>query len=133
MAKEIDFSYTGLFIAVLILLGMLVICHLKNYFNSKSRNIQNSFINLAIPSGTLPLEYNKISYSGGSDFIPCEVAAQANVPCSQIQTPCQSTPTTTKPQMQLSESELAIIYKEAYEQAGLELINRTLRGRLPNM
>jgi hypothetical protein len=118
-----DFSYTGLFIAVLILLGMLIICHLSNYFDSRSRSKQSKFINLAVPTGTPPMIYNKISYSGEQMRIPCEIAAQANVPCSQLQTPC---PTDTN--AQLSESELAVLYKIAYEQSGLELMKRILEN-----
>lgn len=123
-----NFTHTGLFISVLILLGMLITCHLRNYMRSSEANPKSDFINLAIPTGTPPLRYNQISYSDQRRKIPCEIAAQANVPCSQIQTPCTSGSTSTDSQMyQLSDSELAIIYKLAYEQAGLELMNRVLR------
>ena len=117
-----NFKYTGLFISVLILLGMLITCHLRNYFNIPIRE-QNNFINLAVPTESLPLKYNKISYVPGIQQIPCEIANQGNFPCSQIQT-C-STPQTTKAE-QLSDSELAILYKEAYELAALEIMKRTL-------
>lgn len=132
-----NFKYTGLFISVLILLGMLITCHLRNYFNTSTRiHAQNNFINLAVPTGspkwtspdsrdtgTPPLKYNKISYVPGIQQIPCEIANQGNFPCSQIQT-CLS-PQTTKAE-QLSDSELAILYKEAYERAALEIMKRTL-------
>jgi hypothetical protein len=114
-----NFNYTGLFIAVLILLGMLITCHLRNYFNTP----KSDFINLAIPTGTPPLKYNQISYTPGIQKIPCEIAAQGNFPCSQIQT-CSSPQTTQA--AQLSDSELAILYKEAYERAGLELMKRVI-------
>jgi hypothetical protein len=116
-----NFKYTGLFIAVLILLGMLITCHLRNYFNIP----KSDFINLAVPTGTPPLHYNKISYTPAIQKIPCEVADQGNFPCSQI-TSCSSPQTT---QYQLSDSELAVLYKEAYEQAGLELMNRVLQNK----
>jgi hypothetical protein len=117
-----NFNYTGLFIAILFLLGMLITCHLRNYFNIPKSN----FINLAIPTGTPYLQYNKISYIPSIKKIPCEIAQQGNFPCSQIQT-CKS-PQTSQAE-QLSDSELAILYKEAYEQAGLELINRMLNQK----
>lgn len=113
------FNYTGLFIAILILLGMLITCHMRNYFNKP----KSDFINLVVPTGTPPLQYNQISYTPGIQKIPCEVADQGNFPCSQIQT-C-STPQNTQ-FSQLSDSELAVLYKEAYELAGLEIIKRTL-------
>ena len=114
-----NFNYTGLYIAVLILLGMLITCHLSNYFNTP----KNKFINLAVPTGTPQLQYNQISYTPGVQKIPCEIAKQGNFPCSQIQK-CSS-PQTTKA-AQLSDSELAILYKEAYEKAGLELMKRII-------
>jgi hypothetical protein len=85
---------------------------------------KSEFSNLAIPTGTPPMRYNKITYSDRRTKIPCEIAAQANVPCNQIQTPCTSSDSLMN---QLSDSELAVIYKLAYEQAGLELLNRTLK------
>jgi len=114
-----NFNYTGLFIAVLILLGMLITCHLRNYFIAP----KSEFINLAVPTGTPPLQYNQISYTPSIQKIPCEIAAQGNFPCSQIQS-CSSPQTKQAPQ--LSDSELAILYKEAYEQAGLELMKRII-------
>lgn len=116
-----NFKYTGLFISVLILLGMLITCHMRNYFNTP----KSDFINLAIPTDTPPLKYNKISYTSSLQKIPCEIANQGNFPCSQIQT-C-ATPQTTQAE-QLSDSELAILYKEAYERAALEIMKRTLEN-----
>ncbi len=115
-----NFSYTGLFISVLILLGMLITCHMRNYFNAPPKS---GFINLAVPTGTPPLKYNKISYIPKTQQIPCEIANQGNFPCSEIQT-CLSPQSTLA--AQLSDSELAILYKEAYEKAGLEIMKRTL-------
>lgn len=117
-----NFKYTGLFISVLILLGMLITCHLRNYFNTFIHN-KNNFVNLSVPTGTPQIKYNKITYVPGIQQIPCEIANQANFPCSQIQT-CLI-PKTIKAE-QLSDSELAILYKEAYKRAGLEIIKRTL-------
>ena len=117
--------HTGLYISILILLAMLVSCHLKNYFQITTSST-NKFVNLAIPNKTLPLKYNAITYSkqNSDNQIPCEIASQSNFPCSQIQTPC-----TTFDADNLSDSELAIIYKTAYEQAGLELLKRTLNKK----
>jgi len=123
-----NFKYTGLFIAVLILLGMLITCHLRNYFNMHNipnmPNIPKSdFINLVVPTGTPALQYNKISYTPSIQKIPCDIAKQGNFPCSQIQQ-CSSLQNTQA--AQLSDSELAILYKEAYERAGLEVMKRIL-------
>ena len=115
-----NFNYTGLFISILILLGMLITCHMRNYFNTP----KSKFINLAVPTRTPPLQYNQISYSPGIQQIPCEIAEQGNFPCSQIQT-CSTQQDILS--SQLSDSELAILYKEAYELAGMEVINRTLK------
>ncbi len=112
-----NFKYTGLFISILILLSILITCHMRNYFIQPKCD----FINLAVPTGTPPLKYNKITYIPELQKIPCEIANQGNFPCNQIQ-PCTTVPS----EEQLSESELAILYKEAYELAGLEIIRRTL-------
>ena len=112
-----NFKYTGLFISILILLGMLITCHMRNYFITPKSN----FINLAMPAPTPALKYNKITYIPELQKIPCEIANQGNFPCNQIQQ-CITVPA----EEQLSESELAILYKEAYELAGLEIMKRTL-------
>ena len=114
-----NFNYTGLFISVLILLGLLITCHLRNYFNIP----KSDFINLVVPTGTPSLQYNQISYTPGMLKIPCEIAEQGHFPCSQIQQ-CSSPQTTQA--TQLSDSELAILYKEAYERAGMEVMKRIL-------
>lgn len=99
---------------------------MSNYFN-KSRHIQNNFINLAVPTRTLPLQYNKISYFPGIQQIPCEIEKQGIFPCSQIQT-C-SMPQITKDK-QLSDRELLLLYKKAYELAGLEILKRTFEEKI---
>lgn len=115
------FAHTGLFVSVLILIAILVTCHLRRYVNLYPIP-KSDFSNLTIPTGTPPLQYNQILYSDQGRRIPCEIASQAHFPCSQIQT-CQQL---TQPQMELSESEIAVLYKLAYEQAGLEVLNRAL-------
>lgn len=124
-----NFKYTGVFVAVLILLGMLITCHLRNYFyfNQSTTPPKSAFINLklAVPTGTPPLKYNQIDYVPGIQKIPCEIASQGRFPCHEIQT-CLAAPQTTQAE-QLSDSELAVLYKEAYEQAGLEIMKRALR------
>jgi hypothetical protein len=124
-----NFGYIGLFISVLILLGMLVCCHLSYYFDKKVL-IQSDFIDLALPKGTLPLIYNQISYSNALKKIPCEIMPQAQIPCNLrqqcSQQSSQSSQLSQLSQYQLSDSELALLYKEAYEKAGLETMLRTL-------
>ena len=111
-------SGTGLIIAISILISMLLICHTMNFLYPKNSNTFSD-----IPSITNPLQtqYNIISYDNDLGKIPCN--NQAQIPCN-IQKKC----TPTKPtKYQLSDSELAILYKEAYEMAGEEVLLRTLR------
>jgi len=120
-----NFKYTGVFIAILILLGMLIMCHLRNS-NMILTPIKSDFINLGFPKYDKLLEFNKISYIPGKQQIPCEIVKQANFPCNQIKN-CNTSGLSLD---MLSDSELAILYKEAYESAGLELMKRILDKKI---
>lgn len=119
---------TGLFISICILIIMLVICHVMNYLYPR-----NLFTDITTPltQKPLPTQYNIIEYDNKLGQIPCE--AQAHLPCNilnQQHTKCsQNTSTSQKILSQYSDSELAIIYKVAYEQAGLELLKRTINDK----
>jgi hypothetical protein len=128
-----NFNHTGLFIAVLILLGMLITCHLRNYFNPRqtprlTSMPKSDFIDLAIPTATPPIKYNKITYNPAKQTIPCEIANQGSFPCSQIQSCMDDQNPQTTQAFQLSDSEIALLYKEAYERAALEVMNRMLKN-----
>jgi hypothetical protein len=134
-----NFKSKGLFISIIILILMMIICHTTNFIYPKNKN-SNSFSNLelSIPNNTVPVEYNKIYYDyNKSDQSQCKLKKEAEIPC-KIVSKCTvansvnsanssiptSIPTTTK--YQLSESEMAIIYRDAYFASGRELLMRTL-------
>lgn len=106
-------SGTGLIIAILILIGMLLLCHTMNFLYPRTINTFNNIPSITKP---LPTQYNIITYDNNLGKIPCN--NQAQIPCN-IQKQCTKS--------QLSDSELAILYKEAYEMAGEEVLLRTLR------
>lgn len=90
-----------------------------------SNNFENVYQQKKMPTRPLPTQYNIISYDNHLGKIPCD--SQAQIPCQVLQEQC-SQPT----QFQLSDSELAILYKEAYEQAGAEVLARTLQNMEKN-
>jgi len=67
----------------------------------------------------LPTQYNLITYDNNLGKIPCD--SQAQIPCNILQQ-CKNQPN----KYELSDSELALLYKEAYEMAGEEVLLRTL-------
>ncbi len=84
---------------------------------------RNNFINLAIPKGPAPTKYNKIYFEKkGSDNLSCDILKQAQMPCNTKCTPNF----TVHPTSTLSDSEIAVLYKYAYETSGLEIMNRLL-------
>jgi len=107
----------GVFISILILILMILICHTMNYLYPKNR-----FEN--IPKTT---NYNKIYYTNQNQKISCDNLGkdkeQAEVPCDVIKT-CNAEDELDK--NTLSDSELAYLYKVAYEAAAREIFMRTL-------
>jgi uncharacterized membrane protein len=137
-----NFKSKGLFISITILISMMLICHTVNFLYPKNKN-SNSFSNLplSIPNNTLPIEYNNIyyDYSNKDQKLNCKMKNEAEIPC-KIVTKCtipkpivtptiSASPTTTK--YQLSESEMAMLYRDAYFNAGRELLLRTLNEEEP--
>jgi len=114
----------GVFISIIILISMMLICHTAHFFYDR-----NSFSNIAVPT-----QYNQIFYDNQSNNSSCnnridqatldKLLGQAEVPCATSQKQC-TTPTQFTLDS-LSESELAVIYKVAYENAGMEVLNRAL-------
>ena len=119
----------GVFISIIILISMMLICHTAHFFYDR-----NSFSNIAVPT-----QYNQIFYDNQSNNNSCnnskpdqsvldQLLGQAEVPCATSQKQC---PTPTKFSLDsLSESELAVIYKVAYENAGMEVLNRALNKQI---
>jgi hypothetical protein len=124
-----NFKSKGLFIAILILIAMLAICHISNYiylkqYKNKNKNkINNSFSNLPLDT-----KYNEITYEKPIDPSICKNVNEAEIPCSIISS-CSTASKNTVPittGYELSESEWAVVYKAAYEAAGIEVLSRTL-------
>jgi hypothetical protein len=137
-----NFKSKGLLVSIVILISMMLMCHIANYLYSKNKNL-NSFSNLALstPNNTLPIEYNKIyyDYSGKNKKLDCKVKKEAEIPCNivaacPIPTP-KPTPTPTPSQIptttryQLSDSEMALLYRNTYQDAGRVLLLRTLNAK----
>ncbi len=122
------FNSSGIFVAMLILIIMLLICHTMNFLypinaiNStiNSTTLSKSYFN-NMGSRVLPTQYNVITYNKQTLQKPCESHAQ--LPCKIINENC-STPTQ---QNTLSDIELILLYKEAYQLAGQEVLSRTLK------
>lgn len=134
-----NFKSKGLFIAILILITMLAICHITNYIYSKhnKNKNKNSFSNLAlslsISKTPLNTQYNQITYEKPIDPSICKNIKEAEIPCSIISS-CSSASKNTVPittPYELSESEWAVVYKAAYEAAGLEVLSRSLSEMNP--
>lgn len=118
----------GLIISILILISLMLICHISNYLYNKNLKEKNNFSNLtlSIPTTTKPIDYNKIYYEpkGITSNLSCSQAQQqANIPCDIVSSSCTSVPTYG----QLSDSELAVLYKVAYEESGREVLKRALK------
>ena len=132
----------GVAISILILILMILTCHTMNYLFPKDRytmnnnmnnsirinsNINNTMSNknekkslnnfLNIPTNT---NYNKIYYQNSNTISSCNNVEHANIPCKKI---CNA-----EEDYALSDSELAFLYKYAYEEAGKEILMRKLNG-----
>ena len=124
----------GVAISILILILMILTCHTMNYLfprdtnnmnNSASmnNNINNKTIKqslnkfLNIPNNT---DYNKIYYQNQKTKTSCDKDAHPHIPCKKT---CS-----TEEDYALSDSELAFLYKYAYEEAGKEILMRKLNG-----
>ena len=119
-----SFDSTGLLIAICILISMLLLCHTMNFLYPRNSNNFDNVHQRQMPTKPLPTQYNIISYDNQLGKIPCD--SQAQIPCQVLQQ--QQEQCSQPTQFQLSDSELAILYKEAYEQAGAEVLARTLQG-----
>ena len=138
---KMNFKSQGLFISIIILICMILICHTVNflYSNNHKKNLShknlshnknlNSFANmvLEIPKTTVPIEYNQIYYDYSNKKEECKIKNEAEIPCNIIST-CNKNQTLspTPTQFQLSDSEIAVIYRDAYASAGRQLLLNVL-------
>ena len=120
----------GVFIAIIILISMMLVCHTAHFFYDR-----NNFSNVK----GLPTQYNQIYYDNQSNTSTCnnrppdqvtldKLLGQAEVPCATVQKQC---PQATQFSLNsLSDSEIAVLYKVAYENAGMEVLNRALQKKI---
>ena len=99
---------------------------IKNNKNNKNnKNSINTFTNTAND-----IDYNKIYYHNQNEKKLCDanLDKQANVPCDIIKK-CSDDEEIDEEidEYTLSDSELAVLYKVAYEEAAREIFMRTLR------
>jgi len=122
----------------------MLICHTANFLypkhkthkthkthqsNQLKQKNSNSFSNLtlSIPNNTVPVEYNKIyfDYNDKNNQTDCRLKNQAEIPCKVVAA-CTPTSSPTPTQHQLSDSELAVLYRDMYSDAGREVLLRTI-------
>ena len=132
-----NLNSTGVYASIIILISLMLICHTANFLypNTLKYQNRNDFYNikLSIPNNSLPTQYNQITYENENQSnqisqLSCNAIKEAEIPCKVVQ-PCINPKPT---QYQLSESEMAIIYRDAYEDAGREVLLRTLNGKNNN-
>ena len=139
-----NFKSQGLIISIIILIALMLICHTVNYLypsdnthnthNTHNKtiynynNMLNSFSNLplSIPKNTISSEYLKLYYekqNGHPSKLNCSHKNEAAIPCNAVPTCSLPKPT----EYQLSDSDIGLIYSDAYKNAGRELLLRTLK------
>ena len=125
----LNFKSNGLLISIIILIALILICHISNYLDNKHIKSKNDFynINLAIPTGNIPTQYNQIQYENKGK-LSCNLR-QAEVPCNKVNINACNSPSTTK--YQLSDDEMNAVYEFIYENAGLQVLQRTLKEPRP--
>lgn len=110
-----------LLLSISILIVMLLLCHLANFFYPK-----NKFINLGTPVTTFNNTYNRITYEPPlTQQISCQPHAQ--LPCpdkSRDETTCTNS-------YKITPIDEALFYKFAYAAAGLEVMNRSVNSTTP--
>ena len=130
---------SGVILAILILIIMILICHTMNFFYPKNKFVDisknNNNNNSDTPKQT---DYNKIYYTSDSNEKQlCANVDQAEIPCEIVRTcktepaPPTPTPAPTFGLDSLSNSEIAVLYKVAYEASAREVLTRTLQDIKP--
>ena len=111
---------SGVVVSILILIIMMLICHSMNFFYPK-----NNFIDIDSdrPKQT---DYNEIYYTNDLNKKQlCANVNQAEIPCDIVRT-CKTEPN-KRGLDSLSNSEIAVLYKVAYEESAREIFTRTLK------
>ena len=129
---KLKLKSSGVFVAILILIMMMLICHSTNFFYPKNnfedvgkRNNKNT--PLPTPINT---DYNEIYYTNESDQKQlCANVNQAEIPCDIVRI-CKPEPTPI-PKPTLSDSEIALFYKVAYNESAREILTRTIKDMQP--
>jgi len=140
----------GVTISILILIFMILICHTMNYLyprkrmpqtiklnhklnnklNNLIKNNKNNINSINTFTNTAnDIDYNKIYYHNQNEKKLCDanLDKQANIPCDIIKK-CSDDEEIDEEidEYTLSDSELAVLYKVAYEEAAREIFMRTL-------
>ena len=124
-----NFKSEGLFITVIILISLLIICHISNFMYEIYNKNKFANLPLSISSNPIATKYNTIYYDNQCTPSPCNQQNEAAIPCSIISSCSKNptpTPTQTKLPYKLSDSEMAVVYRDAYNSAGRELLRRAL-------
>lgn len=101
---------TTVLIAISILIILLLTCHISKFLGGN----RNTFSDLA----RVPTQYNKIYYYDQPQRIPCD---------NHPQIPCSLCPGDGNTEYKLSDADMALIYLEAYKQAGRNVLLRKLQ------
>ena len=133
---------SGVIVSILILIIMMLLCHAMNFFYPKNKfeDVDTKIINERKKqknnnNQTKKTDYNQIYYSNESDSSEkklCNDRDQPEIPCNIIKkcdpipTPIQKTGLDS-----LSNSEIAVLYKFAYEASAREILTRTLNDTQP--
>ena len=122
----------GVIVSILILIIMILVCHITNFFYPKNnfKNVGNNNNN----NTPKQKDYNEIYYSNntGEERL-CDNVEQAEIPCDIIKK-CEPEPVPEPTGLDsLSDSEIAVLYKFAYESAAREIMTRTLEDIEPTI
>lgn len=128
---------SGVILAILILIIMILICHTMNFFYPKNTFVDISNNNNNDNNTPKQTDYNKIYYTSDSNEKQlCANVDQAEIPCEIVRT-CKTEPVPTPAPTfgldSLSNSEIAVLYKVAYEASAREVLTRTLKDIKPTI
>lgn len=115
LSNKLSDGNKGLIISILILIGLMLICHISNYMNPKPTHCEQfNSLNFG-PANT---KYTSIGYY---DILNekkiCDDLAQANLPCP-----------TKSCKRDLTDDDMALLYRVMYNRAGLEIMKRTINS-----
>lgn len=115
MNLKLNDKNTTIFIAIVILISLVIVCHLSNYLYSKEK-----FFDKWVYSQPINTLYSSINYFSLPKDICDNDVTNANIPCPTIS--CIS----TKYKQTLTPEQQRILYQYLYERSGLEIMKRVL-------